>query len=187
MGRIVADATPIVYLAKVGKLQLLKKLYGDVIVPEAIKRELLVGDHPEVPVILEAHRAGWLEERPLNRAERMFHLKQLLKAPGLHEGERQAIALAHMGHLPLLMDENERTGRRVAKVWGVEVRGTLRVILEAYEAGHIEYGEARETFRQLLAERFRVSADVYERALNLLEKARETTGRQTAMASETKP
>jgi predicted nucleic acid-binding protein len=57
------------------------------------------------------------------------------------------------------------------------VRGTLRVILEAYEAGLIMYREARELFRQLLAERFHVSAEVYERALGLLEKSKKTPGR----------
>ncbi len=173
MGRIVADATPIVYLAKIGKLQLLRQLYDDVIVPGRIKKELFAGKHPEVPVIEEAHGAGWLEERPLNPAASRFQSKQLRDAPGLHTGEGEAIALAYTRHLPLLIDENDNTGRRVARVWGVEVKGTLRVILEAYEAQLIEYNETRELFRQLLAERFRVSAEVYERALALLEKTRE--------------
>ncbi len=173
MGNIVSDSTPIVYIAKVGKLQLLKKLYGNVVLPEAVKREVLAGEYPEVPVIQDAFQAGWLEERALSRAARKFEQTHLLRAPGLDLGEREAIALAYMGHLPLLIDEDEKTGRRVAKVWGIEVRGTLRVILEAYDARLIEYREAREIFRQLLAERFHVSAEVYERALALLEKAKE--------------
>ena len=177
MGKIVSDSTPIVYIAKVGKLQLLKRLFGDVVLPEAVKREVLAGEYPEVPVIQDALRAGWLEDRGLSRVARKFEQTHLLRAPGLDRGEREAIALAYTSHLPLLIDEDEKTGRRVAKVWGVEVRGTLRVILEAYEAGLIEYREAREIFRQLLAERFHVSAQVYERALGLLEKSKKTPGR----------
>jgi uncharacterized protein len=177
MGNIVSDSTPIVYLAKVGKLHLLRKLYDDIVLPEAVKHEILAGDHPEVPVIQDAFQMGWLEERVLNKATRTFEQKHLIRALGLDAGEREAIALAYTSHLPLLIDEDEKTGRRVAKVWGVEVRGTLRVILEAYDNGLIEYREAREIFRQLLAERFHVSADVYERALSLLEKSKKTTGR----------
>ncbi len=173
MGNIVSDSTPIVYIAKVGKLQLLKKLYSDVVLPEAVKSEVLAAEYPEVPVIQDALRAGWLEERALSPGARKFEQTHLLRAPGLDRGEREAIAVAYTSHLPLLIDEDERTGRRVAKVWGVEVRGTLRVILEAYDARLIEYREAREIFRQLLAERFHVSAEVYERALALLEKAKE--------------
>ncbi len=184
---MVADATPIVYLAKVGKLQLLRKLYEDVIVPEAIKRELLAEDYPEVPVIQEAFQAGWLEERRLSRVARSFQKKHLLRVSGLHPGEQEGIALAYTDHLPLLIDEDERTGRRVGRVWGVEVRGTLRVIVEAFDEGLIEYGEAREAFRQLLAQRFHVSAEVYEGALSLLERARKTPVKQTPTSSEAKP
>ncbi len=173
MSRIVADATPIVYLAKIGKLQLLKQLYEDVIVPSKIREELFTGKHPETAVIEEAYEAGWLEERALNQNAKNFHSKQLRDAPGLHQGESQAIALSYTGHLPLIIDEDDRTGRRIAKVWGIEVKGTLRVILEAYEARLIQYEETRELFRQLLAERFRVTAEIYERALALLERAKE--------------
>ena len=173
MGNIVSDSTPIVYIAKVGKLQLLKRLYGDVVLPEAVKRKVLAGEHPEVPVIRAAFQTGWLEERDLSRGARKFEQTHFSRAPGLDAGEREAIALAYTDHLPLLIDKDERTGRRVAKVWGVEVRGTLRVILEAYTAGLVEYREAREIFRQLLAERFHVSAEVYERALALLDKAKQ--------------
>ncbi len=173
MGRIVADATPIVYLAKIGKLQLLRQLYEDVIVPPRIKEELFAGKHPEVPVIEEAFNARWLEERGLNQSAKNFLSRQLRNAPGLHQGESQAIALSYTGHLPLIIDEDDKTGRRIARVWGVEVKGTLRVILEAYEARLIQYEETRRLFRALLAERFRVTAEIYERALALLEKAKE--------------
>jgi predicted nucleic acid-binding protein len=173
MGRIVADATPIVYLAKIGKLQLLKQLYEDVIIPPRIREELFTGKHPEIPVIQEAYDAGWLEERTLNQNAKNFQSRQLRDAPGLHQGESQAIALSYTGHLPLIIDEDDKTGRRIARVWGVEVKGTLRVILEAYEARLVQYDETRDLFRSLLAERFRVTAEVYERALALLEKAKE--------------
>jgi len=172
MGRIVADTTPIIYLAKVAQLHLLRSLYQDVVTPSEIKRELLVGGHPEVPLIRDAYRSGWLEEAPLDQPAKSFLTKQLGETPSLHEGERQAIALARTRELPLLIDEDGKTGRRIARVWGVEVKGTLRVILEAYEAGLVEYEEARKLFRKLLAERFRVSADIYDRALSLLETAK---------------
>ena len=72
MGRIVPDATPIVYLAKIGKLQLLRQLYEDVIIPPRISEELFTGKHPEIPVIQEAYDAGWLEERTLNQNAKKF-------------------------------------------------------------------------------------------------------------------
>ena len=84
MGRIVPDATPIVYLAKIGKLQLLRQLYEDVIIPPRISEELFTGKHPEIPVIQEAYDAGWLEERTLNQNAKNCQSRQLRDAPGLH-------------------------------------------------------------------------------------------------------
>jgi len=73
----------------------------------------------------------------------------------------------------LIIDEDDKTGRRIARVWGIEVKGTLRVILEGYEARLVQYEETRDLFRSLLAERFRVTAEIYGRALALLEMAKE--------------
>ncbi len=102
-----------------------------------------------------------------------FQLEQLRDAPSLHMGESQAIALSYTNHLPLIIDEDGKTGGRIARVRGIEVKGTLRVVVEAYENRLIQYQETRELFRQLLAERFRVTAELYERAPALLEKSKE--------------
>ncbi len=90
MGRIVADATPIVYLAKTGKLQLLRQLYEDVIVPPWIREELLTGKHPEIPVIEEAFDAGWLEERALKQKAKNFQHAQAPKVSPMAKTPKSA-------------------------------------------------------------------------------------------------
>jgi predicted nucleic acid-binding protein len=90
MGRMVADASPIVYLAKVAQLGLLKRLYKNVVTPSEIRHELLTGDHPEIPAIRDAYQSGWLEEAHLDQAARAFAARQLGEMPSLHEGERNA-------------------------------------------------------------------------------------------------
>ncbi len=52
------------------------------------------GGHAEVPLIRDAYRSGWLEEAHLDQPAKSFLTKQLGETPSLHEGERQAIALA---------------------------------------------------------------------------------------------
>ena len=39
----VVDSTPIIALALVGKLDLLQRLYGQVVIPPAVQREVLAG------------------------------------------------------------------------------------------------------------------------------------------------
>jgi len=172
LGNIVSNATPIIYLAKIGRLHLLERLYENIIVPKTLQAQLISNEYPEVSVIKEAFRRGWLETKELDGEDLDFLNRHLVDVAGIHEGEREAIAIAYNKHLPLIIDENERTGRRVAKVWGIEVKGTLRVVIEAYEKDIIAYDEAKEAFTQLLARNFRVSAEIYETALNILERVR---------------
>jgi len=172
LGNIVSNATPIIYLAKIGRLHLLERLYENVIIPKTLQVQLISNDYPEISVIKEAFRRGWLDVKELDEEALHFLNRHLVDVAGIHEGEREAIAIAYTKHLPLIIDENERTGRRVAKVWGIEVKGTLRVVIEAYERGIIAYHEAKEAFTQLLAQNFRVSAEIYETALNILERVR---------------
>ena len=42
MRKVVVNTTPLIALSHVGQLNILKKLYGEVIVPEAVYRELSV-------------------------------------------------------------------------------------------------------------------------------------------------
>jgi len=39
MSGVVSNATPLIYLAKIGKLYLLKRVFGEVFVPEEVKIE----------------------------------------------------------------------------------------------------------------------------------------------------
>jgi hypothetical protein len=54
----------------------------------------------------------------------------------LHEGEREAIALASEQGAQLPVDEIR--ARRVASDLGIEVFGTLRILIEAKRLGHID-------------------------------------------------
>jgi predicted nucleic acid-binding protein len=85
---VIADTSPVNYLVLIGVADVLRRLYGRVVIPEAVFREL---QHPEAPAPVLA----WMAERP-------FWIeigKAISEAPdaglqSLGEGERQAIVLA---------------------------------------------------------------------------------------------
>ena len=76
----------------------------------------------------------------------------------LHEGEREAIALAMERGAQLLVDEIR--ARRVARDQGIEVIGTLRILDQAKRSGHI--GLVRPVIAQMQSEGYR-----FDRALIL--------------------
>jgi len=128
---VVSDTTPINYLVLVGKQDILPLLFGQVIVPEAVMRELqAAAAPPEVRQWLNS-RPGWLQT------------KQTVTTPDadlshLDEGEREAIQLAKELKADLLMID-ERAGRDEALKRGLPVIGTLGVLEGAAERGLLDF------------------------------------------------
>ena len=120
---VVADAAPLITLAGVGAVDLLPRLYGRVLVPDAVAAEVRdrwIGPFPP----------DWLDVRgdpPAPPAE----------TNRLDAGEVAAIGLVRdLGADLLLIDE--RKGRLVAGGLGIDYIGTLGVLLLAKLEGHLE-------------------------------------------------
>ncbi len=129
---VVSDTSPITALLAVNQAGLLKQLFGEVIIPNAVEAELL-RTHPGLP--------PWLQVRSVQNSA-----KTVLYARSVDQGEAEAIALAEELHAHhLLIDE--RKGRRLAQQQGVPVVGLLGVVLLARRANLIP--SARKLLEQL--------------------------------------
>ncbi len=116
---VVSDTSPITALLAVEHPELLKQLFGEVIIPNAVETELL-RTHSNLP--------AWLRVQSLQNSA-----KANLYAHSVDRGEAEAIALAEELHADhLLIDE--RKGRRLAQQHGVPVVGLLGVVLLAKRA-----------------------------------------------------
>jgi len=131
---IVADAGPLIGLAKIGRLSLLRELYGEILIPPAVHAELQAGSQrPGSGELLDALSQSWIKvANSVDISSAIYvELKQFLDA-----GEAEAIALAlhHPIHL-LLIDE--RLGRIVAQRKGARITGTGAILLAAKQLGYI--------------------------------------------------
>ena len=131
MSIIIADASPLIALAMIERLDMLEKLYQEVIIPVAVEQELkLDSDMAGAKQLHQAIDKGWLKvNRKALPTEALQHLLQILDA-----GESEAILLTESFTQPnryrfLLMDE--RKGRTVAKKRGIKVAGTGAVLIAA--------------------------------------------------------
>lgn len=119
---VVADTSSIILLAKVGRLGLLRELYGEAFVPPAVTAELR-GKPDAASQDVEA----FIGSPGCVRSPRNALLVETLSAD-LGTGEAEAIALA--AEVPgglLIMDDAE--GRRVARGLGLRVTGLLGVLI----------------------------------------------------------
>lgn len=119
---VVSDTSAITSLLQVGRAALLEDLYQEVLIPEAVQKELL-RVHPSLPSFL--HSEAVLNDREVQR---------LLAELDLGEAEAIALAKERKADL-LLMDELE--GRRVARREGVRYVGLLGVLIQARQLGKI--------------------------------------------------
>ncbi len=112
---VIADTGPIHYLVLSDLAELLPRLYGAVIIPAAVHRELL---HPHAPASVRS----WASALPPWAEVRCAAHPAQFGALGAGEGEAIALALETKARL-LLIDDT--IGRRIAKQNAIPVQGTL--------------------------------------------------------------
>lgn len=128
---VVADAGPLIVLARIGHLDVLVAVAGRVIVPTVVIDECIRDrSRPGAALLAKAFDVGTLSR------ELPEWVVEPLCAPGLDTGEAAAIALARALSAPLLIDE--RIGRQVARAHSVRVIGTLGILLQAKQRGLVD-------------------------------------------------
>jgi predicted nucleic acid-binding protein len=164
MGGIVSNATSLIYLNKIGRIGLLRNLFGDVFIPEEVKVEVVergkqLGE-VDAYVVEKAVNDGWLK---VSRAE-------VVEVPiELDKGEVAALSLAkNMGLGEVLMDE--APARTAARLLVLTPRGTIFVLLKALENGEMDLDLFLESLNELIRHGFRLKEEVY---IEVVRRARE--------------
>lgn len=152
---VVSNTSPVLNLALISQLALLREQFVEVWVPPAVLKELRPEeDLPGSSAVREAREAGWLRVEEVKDQP----LVQVLRRD-LDEGEAEAIALAlQMKAEWILLDQRE--GRRIAKSLGLKVTGVLGILLRARREGKLP---SLQTAMEQLREKagFRIDAELF--------------------------
>jgi uncharacterized protein len=126
---LVSNTGPIIALGGVRHLYLLRRLYSRVIVPEAVDKEIRGGEKSSAG-LQDYLTAEWIEVQDQGIIDPL-----LLSALDLGEASVLKLAIQEKSAL-LLIDE--RKARKIARtVYGLDVIGTVRVLIDAKQAGLI--------------------------------------------------
>jgi len=153
---VVADTSPLNYLVLTGYEYILPAIHGTVLIPPAVRQELL---SPAAPALVRAWTSApphWIKE-----AEPSSNLLRDAELASLHNGERGAIALAASRGLSILLID-EWPARRIAVRKGFRVTGTLGIL---DEAAHRKLVSLPEAVGKLKATSFRYPAGLVEKLL----------------------
>ena len=153
---VLADASPLIALARVGGLPWLRKLFRTISITKEVRGEAAgARELPGAVAIAAALKQGWI--RVLRREWREPPLPQL--DTGEASTLRAAIALGP-GTLVLLDDLQ---ARREALRLGIAITGTAGIIVEARQAGLIP--AAGPVFARLAEEGFHLGDDLLQAIL----------------------
>ena len=129
----VANAAPLIALARIHRLALLQDLYEQVLIGAVVKAETIDAGSAARALGVEeleaAVDAGWLGVATASDNESDL-ARRLSRRSRLHRGEAESVALARVRELPLVADDKE--ARSMAKTLGVPLIGTAGVLLQAY-------------------------------------------------------
>jgi len=154
---IVSNASPLINLARIGKLDLLRQLYGELVIPEAVWHEVVVKGVGQ-PGVDEIKAASWIKTQQVANRQLVQALRQELDA-----GEAEAIALTIETKAELLLMD-ERLGRETAHHLGLRYTGLIGVLIEAKHKGLISKVKPHlDALRDMAG--FRVSDALYIRVL----------------------
>lgn len=147
---VVTNASPVIVLARIRRLRLLKELYGIVLMSPSVKVECIdMGKEAGAGDALEIEKGvsqGWIQLVSLNREE-MQQARSLIDEARIGLGEAEALTLAMRRNASAVLDDKE--ARAIAKSWNLQYTSTIMVLYEAFVKRLISYDELVDDLAKL--------------------------------------
>lgn len=160
---VVSDSTPLITLMKAVQLDVLNKLFDEIVIPQAVYYELTTNEkNPEEAA--QINRSSFIRVVTVDDSRSVSILQ---RATGLDLGESEAIVYADEKRADLLLID-EAPGRRVAIGMGLEIMGSVGILLAAYREGYISAVEVKNAFEKIRNSNRHISDDLIKDALDIL-------------------
>lgn len=148
----IADSGPIISFARAGRLELLRQVVDELLIPEAVYQELVTQGAGR-PGAEEASRGEWIKRKPVTQQATVRTLPR-----ALGDGEREAIVLAQELGAVLVVDDPG--ARDTAARHGIPFLGSLGILREAKLQGII--AAVKPHLDALRQHHFRLSDTLYQ-------------------------
>lgn len=168
----VFDATPLIYLGTVDRLDLLGTLTEDCVIPERVHDEVVAAGiaegHSDARRVERAVEQGLLRrEDVIETAESAFD--RLRSNPRISDADAAVLAIADKHDGVAVMDEDY--GRAIADAEGIPTHGTAYLVLSCIQ-GAITAEEARTTIDAMLEAGWYCAPDPYAKLRHQIDELR---------------
>jgi len=157
--KLVSNSSPLIALAKIERLNILR---SDTVIPRAVFNEIT---EPKKEYVKELYE--WSKDKVIevNNRKAVEYLELMVD-----KGEAETIVLAEELNVDTVLID-DLVARKIAKLRGLNVIGTIGVLLDAKEKGLLP--ALKPLLDELLKKRIRISKDLYNHALELANEKRE--------------
>ena len=157
--KVVTNSTPLIELSKIKQLNLLREVYGTILIPEEVYVEVVI-DGTGKPGAAEVKAAHWISRQTVTDTDQV---RILQSEYSLHLGECATIILAQeINAEQVILDDNAARWEAVAR--GLPVIGTVGILLIAKTQGVIP--TVRSILDDLRAQGTRISQNLYDQVIS---------------------
>jgi len=165
---VIINSGPLMALAKLGLIDLLPRLYGQVSFPTAVFSEVVLRGrergYSDAFVVQLAVQQGKLRIVKVNEGDLPSDIQNL----PFDAGEKQSLYIAVREKADLVLFDDEKV-REEGKARGLNIRGTLGVIVQAYHAGLLKLNEVESIIEAIITrEDIWISEELCRHALERL-------------------
>lgn len=151
-----SNSTPLIALAKINQLHLLKEFFGEIFIPEEVYDEVVLRGSG-LTGASEVASCRWIKTEPVANRLAVDAL-----CISLDKGEAEAIVLSREKDALLIIDDGD--GRKSAKQLGLKITGTVGILLLASDEGMLDLKDALD---ELKSAGFRLSDREYGKIMSL--------------------
>ncbi len=159
--KTISDATPLIHLARIGKINYLKNLFDEIIISKEIYKEVIEKgeeqSRTEVNLIKKL-----IEEKLITTKEANYKIEIV----NLHKGEKEALSLCKELKINnLLIDDKE--GFNSAIMLGLTPIRTTTIFIILLDKKIIRFDEYKESLQRLSESGYFLDVSTYERLLKI--------------------
>lgn len=131
MRKVIVNTTPLIALSHVRQLDILRKMYGEILIPQAVYQELSEKQESVCKKQVD-NSLDWIHiEKIRNEMAKLMYKTQL------HDGEVEVMILAKEKSADIVIID-DANAKKHAKYLGLPVTGTLGVLIKAKKLGYID-------------------------------------------------
>jgi len=166
---LVFNATPLVYITKVGLSKVFEDLKNEKLTSPHVKREVVdEGKRKGVPDAIILEKMFKNNVFKVTETKNQNFLETLLETKGLHITDAEVLAIAKERDGIAVIDDE--VARKTARIYGISYVGTPYILMKAVIQRLITKERAKQAINEMIFAGWRCSIESYAKIIDAIEK-----------------